>query len=41
MSWLFKKNTNETGDGPPKWVDVSGIKDYSIAWFFVVVFFPV
>ena len=39
MSWLFKKNTNETGDGPPKWVGVSGVMDYSVAWFLVLVFF--
>jgi hypothetical protein len=39
MSWLFKTNTNESGDGPPKWESVSGIKDLSIAWFLVIVFF--
>jgi hypothetical protein len=39
MNWLFKKNTNETGDGPPVWEDVSGFKELSVSWILVVVFF--
>jgi hypothetical protein len=39
MKWLFKQNSNETGDGGPVWVDASGVKELCIAWFLVIVFF--
>ena len=40
MSWFFKKNTNDSGTGKPKWEDVSITSpiDYGIAVWLVIIF---
>jgi hypothetical protein len=40
MSWFFKTNTNDTGDGMPKWEDVTitSPTDYSIGIGLVILF---
>jgi len=40
MGWFFKKNTNETGKGQPKWNDVTmaSLTDYGLAICLVMLF---
>jgi len=40
MGWFFKKNTNDTGEGSPKWepVDLVSFFDYFMSWGLVILF---